>query len=276
VLAELPVAAGGAAALAAVALALALSAIGLPGGPAPAIAEILPANCGPTVGAAAASIRIRSVPPQAKDGDVLAYKVGASYPAPANGIGCTVFDVDVFIKTPGSSDFLFVCNIPSLVSGSGTVECSRTSTYVVSAADRTGSGDLIAAVHVMGNKHDRVEDCVFETSPRNPANIDPCFDASAISRIAEENTPTATAIPTDTPVPADTPVPDSAPPVVDDVLSQVRPNPAVVSVGEIALPDTGAGPSGASRTWFVAAMVLAGGGMAVAGAGRRLKGRQHR
>jgi hypothetical protein len=272
-LAGLPLVASGAAALAAVVLAL--SAVAAFRGPVPAAAEILPANCGPTVGAAAASIRIRSVPPRPKDGDVLAYKVGASYPAPANGIGCTVFDVDIFIKMPGASDFLFVCNIPSLVSGSGTVECTRTSSYIVRAADRTSSGDLIAVVHVMGNKHDRVEDCVFETSPRNSANIDPCFDASAISRIAEENTPTATAIPTATPVPADTPVPDSAPPEVNVVLPAVRPNPAAVNVGEIALPDTGAPDSGARPTWFITAMALASGGIALAGAGRLLKGRRH-
>jgi hypothetical protein len=241
-----------------------------------ASAEILPANCGPAVGSAGASIRIRSVPPRPKDGDVLAYKVGASYPAPANGVACTVFDVDVFIKMPGTGDFLFVCNIPSLVSGSGTVECARTSSYIVNAADRTSSGDLIAVVHVMGNKHDRVEDCVFQTSPRHPANMDPCFDASAISRIAEENTPTATAIPAETPVPTDTPVPDSAPPVVNEVRSEFRPNAAAVSVGEIALPDTGSPDSGASPAWFITAMVLACGGIALGGAGRLLNRRRQR
>lgn len=251
-----------------VAVILALSVGSLSGEPRSVSAEILPADCGPTVGAAAASIRIRSVPSRPKDGDVLAYKVGASYPAPANGIGCTVFDVDVFIKLPGSSDSLFVCNIPTLVSGSDTVECAGTSTYIVNAADRTSSGDLIAVVHVMGNKHDRVDDCVFETSPRDPLHIDPCFDASAISRIAQENTPTPTAIPTETPVPADTPVPEEAPPLVDEVLSGGPSNPGPGNIGEIAFPDTGARDSGTSPTWFVAAMALASGGIALAGAGR--------
>jgi len=135
---------------------------------------------------------------------------------------------------------------------------------------------LIAVVHVMGNKHDRLEDCVFERSPRSPVDMDPCFDASAISRIAEENTPTATPIPTETPVPTDTPVPDTAPPVVDDVLSEVRPNPAAVSVGEIALPDTGSPASGTSPDRFITAMVLACAGIALAGAGQLLNRRRHR
>jgi hypothetical protein len=272
----LPLVAGVAAAL--VAALFGVSDGGLPHRPAPASAEILPAECGPTTGTAAASVRIQSVPANPADGDVLAYKVGAAYPAAGGGIGCTVFDVDVFLKKPGSSAFLFVCNIPTLVSGSGTVECPAASNYTVNGADRNDGGDLIATVHVMGNKHDRKLDCLFEASPRDATKIDPCFDASAISRLAQVNTPTST--PTQTPVPTDTPVPPNIPAPVDTptlvvgVLSERASSRAVT--GQVTLPNTGTGEAGATPAWTILALVLAGGGMALGSAGRRASRSRHR
>lgn len=255
-----PLAAGVVAGL--VAAVFALSGGGAAHGPGPASAEILPPNCGPTIGTAAASVRIESVPANPKDGDVLAYKVGTGYPTPVDGIACTVFDVDVFLKKPGSSAFLFVCNIASLASGSGTVECPGASNYIVSGADRTESGDLIATVHVMGNKHDRIADCVFQTSPRDATKIDPCFDASVISRLSQASTPTPTSTPTSTPIPentqipTDTPVPVATPTRATGVLSQVT------------LPTTGSGDAGTRPNWVIVALMLVGGGIALAGGGR--------
>lgn len=266
----LPLVAGIAAALAAALFAL--SDGGLPHRPASASAEILPPDCGPTTGTAAASVRIQSVPANPADGDVLAYKVGAAYPAAGGGVGCTVFDVDVFLKKPGSSAFLFVCNIPTLVSGSGTVECPAASDYTVKGADRNDGGDLIATVHVMGNKHDRIADCVFEASPRDATKIDPCFDASAISRLAQVSTPTPTSTPTQTPVPTDTPVPPNTPAPVDTptlvvgVLAERASSRAVT--GQVTLPNTGTGDAGATPAWIILALVFAGGGTALGSAGR--------
>ena len=249
--------------VAAVVAGLVGAALALSGGsPGPASAEILPPNCGPTIGTAAASIRIDVVPANPKDGDVLAYKVGTGYPAPASGLACTVFDVDIFLKKPGSGAFQFICNIASLASGSGTVECPGTSNYTVSGADRNASGDLIATVHVMGNKHDRIADCVFQTSPRDATKIDPCFDASVISRLSQASTPTNTPIPentqipTGTPPPADTPVPAATPARSGGVLTQVF------------LPETGTGDAGTTPNWILVALVLAGGGIGLASVGR--------
>jgi hypothetical protein len=237
--------------------------------PGPASADVLPPNCGPTIGTAAASVRIESVPANPRDGDILAYKVGASYPAPANGVGCTVFDVDVFIKLPGSHTFQFVCNIPSLASGSGTVECDDAANYVVSGADRTGGGNLIATVHVMGNKHDRPADCVFGESPRHPTMIDPCFDASAISLLAEADTPTPTSTSTDTPVATATPLPADTPTPVVDVLSEGGSSRAVPA--QLTLPDTGTRGEGTTPRWIIAVLLLAGAGSALASTGRLVR-----
>ena len=237
-------------------------------GPRLASAEILPPDCGPTIGTAAASVRVETVPPNPKDGDVLAYKVGTGYPAPATGIACTVFDVDIFLKKPGSSKFLFVCNIASLASGSGTVECPGTSNYVVSGADRNESGDLIATVHVMGNKHDRIADCVFQTSPRDSSKIDPCFDASVISRLSQASTPTPTSTPTHTPLPTNTQIPENTQIPVETAVAVVTPTRSGGVLTQVFLPETGTGDSGSSQNWILVALGFAGCGIGLAGAGR--------
>ena len=252
-----------------VAAGLAGAAFALSGGSSrPASAEILPPNCGPTIGTAAASIRIEVVPANPKDGDVLAYKVGTGYPAPTSGIACTVFDVDIFLKKPGSSAFLFVCNIASLASGSGTIECPGASNYTVSGADRTASGDLIATVHVMGNKHDRIADCVFQTSPRDATKIDPCFDASVISRLSQASTPTPTSTPTSTTVPENTQIPTDTPVPADTPIPAVTRTRSGGVLNQVTLPSTGTGDSETSPEWIIVALILAGGGIALASAGR--------
>src|SRR3990172_4724877 len=90
-----------------------------------AFAELSPPGCDPSVGTAAASIRIDSAPPFPQDGDTLHYKVGVSYPAAPVGVGCTAFDVDVFFQPPpglAATPWQFACNFAEVPYGSSTTK----------------------------------------------------------------------------------------------------------------------------------------------------------
>jgi hypothetical protein len=244
-------------------------------------AAIIPVGCDTSVGSAGASIRIPAVPPNPQDNDVLAYKVGVTYTS--SSLACDAYDVDVFFQRPpglAATPWVLACNFAVVHSGDA-LECTPLQNYTVSGADRDGAGDLIAHVHMMGNKHGGVNDCVV-AGPRDPTTTSKCFDASVGSAVNEANTPTPTA--TNTPAntatltPAatntptatattrtvlktHTPVPATAAatvvPTVNTVLS-LSGTPTVNVVLELAatprdpivavLPATGGGATGADGT----------------------------
>jgi hypothetical protein len=207
------------------------------GGPADdssAEAHIGPNGCDVTFGTAAASIRIDPIPVPIVDGTILNYKVGAAYPVVGgvSAIGCSAYNIDVFINPPGPVGFTLVCTLNDNVDppeemayGSPVIECPNTYQYVANGAHRNGGGLLHAVVRIIGNKHDRDnlpcpppgtptpvgcntddpdgtpgDDCV-KPEPRDPNAFDPnpCFDAAATSNVFMASTPTPTPSITNTP-----------------------------------------------------------------------------
>ncbi len=167
----------------------------------PAFASIEPSTCDPTVGVAAATIRIDpAVSQPVPQGQSMPYRLGAAYPGGAT-VGCTAFDIDVFVDLPPIGDsYTYACTIPALASGA-SIECPSTVPYSADSADLSG-GLLIARVRVIGNKHDRDEDCIAGPSVRDPLIQTYCFDANAVSvtkMISPTPTPTSTATATETP-----------------------------------------------------------------------------
>jgi len=278
-----------------------------PASPRPAGAAIIPADCDPTAGAAAAAIRITNAPaPPAAvaDGTVLSYKVGASYPPFAGGVACNAFNIDVFIDVPGPTGWQFVCNIDSMAPGPGTTECAGTTDYVANGAHRVGTL-LVANVKIIGDKHDREEgDCIAES--RVPTDQTTCFDAAAVSVITLPHTPTPTFTPTATNTPTNTPTrtntpantptrtktprpntatprpdtstpaPDTATPVNTVLPTRVVPTPTRPAGVIIVLPDTGTGGGGTGGGSFAlaaASAALAGVLAFAAGAGLRRRAR---
>lgn len=258
-----------------------------PAAPGDARAAVIPADCDPTAGAAAATIQIVGAPSPVVDGSVLAYKVGAAYPAPPAGIGCDAFDIDVFINTPGAaSDWQLVCNIPAMSAGAATTECAGTIDYTADGGDRTGDL-LVANVKIIGNKHDRAEgDCIAQS--RTPTNQTMCFDAAAVSVIGMPDTPTPTHTPTATPTPTatkesrdtptrtrtprpdtPTPAPFTATPVNTVLPTRVVPT-ATRPAGVIALPETGTG-GGGGGAFALLASSLAAAALLTLGAGLGLR-----
>ncbi len=169
-------------------------------------AHVDPAGCDPGVGSGSAFIQGSPNSLIVTVGTKITYTVGAGYPAPPVGVGCTAFNVNVFLQTPDGVWQPVVCVIPTLTSGSPTTTCANTVDYTVTGTE----GALLEAhVHAKADKHDRDADCIDPTLT-DPTKIDPCWDAGQTSVIPfVPLTPTPTITPTNTPTetPTNTPTP---------------------------------------------------------------------
>jgi hypothetical protein len=270
-------------------------------GGAPAQAHIDPPGCDTTFGSAFASIRIVGAPPQVTEGQVLNYKVGATNNGSGNN-GCDIFNVDVYIRLPGETSYVFVCNIADLPFGGPAQECPDVVPYTAELADRTGTL-LIANSRNIGNKHDRADDCIVPEPRDGNGPVTQCFDSTVVSVIdmpsptpthTPTSTPTSTptAVNTSTPTRTNTPVTPSrtpedeetperrtptrtstAAPTRTSVVLPATPRPTSTAVGVVTLPRAGSsGGSGGGLLAYAIAGIAAAAAL-TAGAGLELQRR---
>ena len=204
------------AALAAAALAWAPGA----GGDGAALAHQFPGECDAGIGAGAGTISAPGTVPPVSQGQVINYRVGASYPPDDLGVACQAFDVQVWILLPGgdaNADWQLVCTLATLDEGQ-TVACPNTAgppahpvPYTADAADRNGQ-ILQAFVQVFGDKHDQANECLTpDKNPNGGTSGQVCFGGQATSNISMPHTPTPTSTPTNTPTATATHTPTASP-----------------------------------------------------------------
>lgn len=149
-----------------------------------AYAHLDPVGCDSTnSGQVSAIIQAVNPPSPINNGNIINYQVGALIVPDGGAIICSAFNVDVFIKLPGETQFNTtpVCTINLLAKGN-TTYCP-TVPYTADFADLNGNA-LVANAKILGDRHwSNAGDCI-EPAPRNPNSASfSCFSSSVTSTL---------------------------------------------------------------------------------------------